>query len=385
MSAINMSLKINEVNIMYVTSHKHSHQHHIENKTQKQPKMPDIVLEKIFGPHGLKHVDNINGSMLPYTKLKEIPGIGKARFDLGYAYQKLKKGHILPFSLFSATLSDGTKDVFVHVPSKKNLATYPGLLGKGWYADTEIAQNLRTREWVAVKRYKHKNGPQKIDDDLVQKEMEVLKILNLFKGYTEHNGKKNIYMKLFDGKELRMISKNHLPKKLSSQIQCAISAIRKLEILHQSNWIHGDIHRGNIIINTKNNSMQIIDFNKSAYLGPNGKAKVTQGGYPINIPGKVQTTLDLNASMELDKYTDRFALGTTLAYMFSGKKHPVKNGTGYIKTLLFKPQGLNCLNEEWKELQSCLELLTEKDGPDDLDFVCQKLHQLRLKLENRGA
>lgn len=358
------------------------------NSQVKPSNMPAVVAHKIFGKNGVANVDRCSGNMLPYNSLRTIPNIGKVRFELGYDYQKTKKGFVsqVPFSLVAATKNDGTEDkeIFVHVPSKKHQETYPGLLGKGWFADTEIAQNLRSREWVAVKCYKHK-GDRKISDDLLEKEIEVLQILNMFRGYSEYDGKKNVYMQLIDGHELKEIKKDQMPGKLSSQIQCSISAIRSLEKLHKSNWIHGDIHRGNIMINPKNKTMTLIDFNKAAYLGDSGNAKVIQGGYTINIPGKVHENVDKNDCMELNKHTDRFALGTTLAYMFSGKKHPIKNHEGYIKTLLFKPKELNCSNEEWNELDSCLRLLTDKNGPDDLDFVCGKLQQLQNKLQKRGA
>ena len=237
--------------------------------------IPKCVSSNLFGENKLKgaYSEDNSGSLLKYKALSEIPGSDHFRNELGTKYVKLSKHKSkLPFSLI-ASKTDSKADIFVHVPSQNKKENYPGLLGKGWYADTEIAQNLRSREWVAVKCYKHTKADRIIPQELIDKEIKVLKIIGAYKGYCEYkdkdgNVKRNVYMKMFDGKDLKVISKNELPNKLSKRIGCAISALKDLETLHKKNWIHGDIHRGNIILDNKANALHLIDFNKSETLNP---------------------------------------------------------------------------------------------------------------------
>lgn len=348
--------------------------------------VPLVVQNKIFGINGVLGVDRENGNMLPYSSL-ETANIGETnKTALGYSFDKLKRDpNYLPFSLIAARMTDNKDEIpqiFVHVPGNSRTSNdYPGLLGRGCFGNTEIAQNLSTREWVAVKCYKHKEPEKQLPQDLLDKEIEVLKIMGMYRGYSAYSGKKNVYMQLVDGCDLLQINPEQLPSQLSDQIESALSAITELKKLHNRNYIHGDIHRGNLILNTRDNTIKLIDFNKSTPLSSEGTAMNVPGAYWINLPGDILAEGYNKGYMVLSKYTDRFALGTTLAYMFSQKKHPIKRSDGSIEQLLHKPPGLLCADEDWIELEQCLRLLTDDEG-SDLTKAEQGLRLLLEKLKD---
>lgn len=331
--------------------------------------IPSIVATQLFGHRRLNGADADGGNLLKCKSVAELLICDCIQNQFTNQF-KIKRSEHLNFSLVKSF--DG--DIFVHVPTRKNQTDYPGLLGKGWFADTEIAQNLATREWVAVKCYNRKAEYQKIHPKLLEKEITVLKILGIYRGFAEYRGKKNVYMKLYDGQSLEQITARNLPQTISKIIACSISVIRELAKLHAMNWVHGDIHRGNIILDSLASRMHLIDFNKSTMLDENGVALMDIAGHFFNQKTNEITPEQERSYIVLNKHTDRYSLGVTLAEMILGKT-PLVDRRGKMSI---------AMHSEFPkvyvlELENILNMLINKKCDASLEQIVLKLNCLLIK------
>lgn len=175
---------------------------------------------------------------------------------------------------------------------------YLGAKGDSKYGYVKLGQNLKTKEWVAIKII---NNPfQEIDyeaiddcddhdevenevdmkvsnetlaiDKKILTEISTLKELGLLKGYGCSNNKMYIAQTLFIGDTLNNyvfgakflnFSSNFQEQAIKHLIVISINLMKSLELLHRKGIIHRDLHGDNIIIEHSQLKANIVDFGSS--------------------------------------------------------------------------------------------------------------------------
>lgn len=133
------------------------------------------------------------------------------------------------------------------------------ILGKGRAGKVKLAQDLKTRELVAVK-ISH--------DGFLGTDVQGLKELKRFRGEqtrcSEHRFKHYVFMKYFDGITVSQfeyyIRAHELELSLDQLIHFRESLFKALDVLTERNISHGDLHSSNILIDPRTWKAEIIDL-----------------------------------------------------------------------------------------------------------------------------
>ncbi|MCS5711284.1 protein kinase domain-containing protein [Candidatus Berkiella aquae] len=258
-------------------------------------------------------------------------------------------------------------------------------LGEGQNASIFLAQNLTTGEFLAVKKYDKSRAKESYHvDDTKQIEIEqtVLNILDMNRGtYKVNANELHVYMPYIDGVDLEKAKANEIGD-FSDALRYAQLATEKLLKLHKANFIHADLHAGNVMICPQSKMLHFVDFEKCKYMEPEtqeleiwgkpnflpqraydkARPKNTSGGDPMIVP--------------VNKETDRYGLGMTLYTMFSkvlgeGTLSIDNDGKIELKKI---PNGMS--KDTLNELVNNLHTLT-RPGSGDLENIASVFKALK--------
>ncbi len=121
----------------------------------------------------------------------------------------------------------------------------------------------------------------------------------------------------FFGQTLSQIISYGLPIKYFLEI--SISITKTIDSLHKNGIIHKDIQPENIVINTTNKQIKIIDFRTSSLLS-NERENILNQNFNKGNPGYMSPEQTGRMNRVLDYRTDLYSLGITFYEMLTGKK-----------------------------------------------------------------
>ena len=219
--------------------------------------------------------------------------------------------------------SDGLKKVSVvdQAAEASFLKEYKikGVLGKGSYGEVRLAIHTKTDELFAVKMYPRKFLNDKIKNQNIQNEKDLLNqidhphIIKLFKVVegvqtiwfvTEYAGKRSLHEVLSDGMNMPTLTEDEARPVIWQLCQTLI-------YLHKENIIHRDIKLHNILIND-DHQLKLIDFGFALKLKPEDKIHVFCGTPSYMSPEIV------NRTPYDGKSSDIWALGVCAYRMIVG-------------------------------------------------------------------
>lgn len=232
-------------------------------------------------------------------------------------------------------------------------ATYDTLkkLGSGGSSEVYLAEQLRTRQKVAIKVDKR---PLMTHWDAVAQEMNILRDLDHpyiprlydYIADTEQN-KAYTVMEYIEGESLNQLlrEKGRFPQ--AQVIDWACQILDALIYLHERHYLHGDIKPSNIMVD-RNGDIRLIDFNialnlqeKDAVFAQLSESYASPEHYGSEDPTmRIEVLQDANEAEEtptkrfrisgsekmvrLDARSDIYNLGATLYHLLSGER-PAKN------------------------------------------------------------
>ncbi len=241
-------------------------------------------------------------------------------------------------------------------------------LGEGQNASIFLAQNLDNGKFLAVKIYDKSRAKQSYHVDnqkQIKIEQEVLNILGMNRGMHKVNENMlHVYMPFIDGVDLEKAKASEIGD-FNDALHYAQLATETLLKCHKANYIHADLHAGNVMISPINKELYFVDFEKCKYMEPDtqdleiwgrpsflpqraydkARPKNGLGGDPIMVP--------------VNKETDKYGLGVALHTMFSkvlGKEALSIDNNGNIQ-LKQIPKGFS--EASLKELVKILHMLTQ--------------------------
>src|SRR5690606_25857779 len=92
--------------------------------------------------------------------------------------------------------------------------------------------------------------------------------------FFEDEGHWHIAMEYVQGRSLAHIIENIGPLELDKVIELAIEILEGIDALHESGFVHGDLHGSNVIVtNLDRPKVKIIDFQHTVRKGKSGKAR----------------------------------------------------------------------------------------------------------------
>lgn len=201
-------------------------------------------------PHSAHAASNTSGSILNDDAIE----LASTYFS-EHSTVKLKKEMITPYSV----IKDDNGDLYALFNPMNSNKEF-NRLGKGEHGEIRYAQNIKTKEWCAVK----------ISSEIgsLLKEIPFLKSLNRYRGFQSRDNKHYLFMDYIPGINLTLLydfvfhnealSDRH-EAKLFLNILCALK-----EQLIKNKIVHQDLHRSNFMITPHTWELTIIDYG-SAY------------------------------------------------------------------------------------------------------------------------
>jgi serine/threonine protein kinase len=187
-------------------------------------------------------------------------------------------------------------------------------IGNGSFGSIYKGQNIRTKEFVAVKVENIKTNYK-----LLKNESIIYQYLNNNKGIPNIKwfGKdtENYYMVInLLGKSLQEI-KNKLQKfSLSLILKIGIKIIQLLEMIHEKNLVHRDIKPDNFLFDS-NNNLYIIDFGFCKTYIENNKHISIKNTHGL-IGSYMYASINAHKYNELSRRDDLESLGYMLIYFY---------------------------------------------------------------------
>ncbi len=190
--------------------------------------------------------------------------------------QKSLKTNGLP--LEDATLQEMLWQLFItQQPKFKKDATHPysmilddngtpyalfhGILGKGVYGKVKLAQNLLTKEFIAVKVIVENISEPA---SAIESESKILEKRKLLLGKQLRGKKHYLFMKLLPGIRVGdfgcYLAESHITLSPRQQKLYLIALLKSQLSLMADNIYHSDLHSGNILIDPLNWEANIVDF-----------------------------------------------------------------------------------------------------------------------------
>lgn len=137
-------------------------------------------------------------------------------------------------------------------------AIYDYLLGKGSYSQVLLAQDIYTKELLAVKVQ-----PYSIPED-IEHEIKHLSIINEYRGdaiiVSKQEKTHYLFCKLAKGVALDKLYADSLNYSEKDILNIIIASFEALEALHKQNVVHNDIHEGNLVYNSRDKKAQWVDM-----------------------------------------------------------------------------------------------------------------------------
>jgi len=153
-------------------------------------------------------------------------------------------------------------------------ALYSHKLGQGANGWVFLAQDIDTREFLAVKQQ-----PALENTSYIKNEIEQLSILNRYRGEMSIKGFEiethYLFSQLLPGtciEELYSSDMHYNTKEILDIILASFYALRKL---HANRIVHNDIYEGNIIYNVNDKKADWVDLGLSLWLPPGVSSKIT--------------------------------------------------------------------------------------------------------------
>lgn len=187
-------------------------------------------------------------------------------------------------------------------------------LNKSRHRDVFLLPENDNQRPIVVKRY-----PTSVD---ALREYEVLsqvkdnprfpKVYSFF----EDDGHWHIAMEYVQGRSLAQIIQENGPLELGTIIDLAIEILQGIATLHESGFVHGDLHGSNVIVtNLDSPRIKIIDFQHSVRKGKSGKAQALR---KIRKP-HLMLAPESRVGLIDDRY-DIYSVGYMCACMLAGTK-----------------------------------------------------------------
>ncbi len=262
-------------------------------------------------------------------------------------------------------------------------------LGEGQNASIFLAQNLDSGEFLAVKIYDKSRNKESYHVDStnqIEIEQKVLSMLNMNRGLHKNtNDTLHVYMPFIDGVDLEK-AKAHDIGSLNDCLDYAQLATNILEKMHQHNFIHADLHAGNIMICPNNKSLYFVDFEKCKYMEPQTQ-DLEIWGRPSFLPKRAyDKSRPKNGAgdpimVPVNKETDKYGLGVALFIMFTkvlGEDVLSIDNNGHIE---IKRIPKDIPEDLLKDLSATIHMLTQ---PNDkyLADVATRFNLIKNKIES---
>lgn len=219
-------------------------------------------------------------------------------------------------------------------------------LGEGSFGSIYKGQNIRTKEYVAIKV------------ETIQSANKLLKNESIIYNYLNKcNGMPNVrwfgkdetnYYMVIDllGQTIQQLKDTYKTIPLKIVLQIGIKIVNLLNIIHDKGLIHRDIKPENFLfgLNTKKNDIFIIDFGFSkVYI--NNDAHIEMKRTHNIIGSNIYVSLNGHNYMELSRRDDMESLGYMLIYLYLGEL-PWNNATEPNLNEKIKQMKLKILNDE---------------------------------------
>jgi predicted ATPase/class 3 adenylate cyclase len=247
-----------------------------------------------------------------------------------------------------------------------------------YHLEEQISRTEKTsvyiarRDGVGDKRFivkkANNSSPAENSEILLRNELEISKTLyevDQLSEYFESEGQKYFARIFFEGSTLKEWVVTVNPG-ISDRIKYCKLIAEKLSYLHGKNLIHKDLSPSNIVVDTENETVSIIDLDLSS--------RLDQKSYFLETTQKLEGTIPYispeqtgRMNRSVDYRSDLYAFGVIMFELFAGalpfgSKEPLEIIHGHLSK---KPENLQVFNAEIPEMiDAIVQKLMSKNAED---------------------
>ena len=252
-------------------------------------------------------------------------------------------------------------------------------LGSGTFGTTNLAQNIETGEWVAIKVSENQNN------QFFQNEVSFLEKANLYKGQASVDkdsvrGKDYLALKLLKDDEIRNLAKNN-KFTIRNKIDLLIDMLEQMHSMHEKRIIHADIKPENMMYDATNKKLKFIDYGFSLNLPPDSVFLIHT--HINGTPGFIAP--EIRAESKYSRESDIYALGITFLEVLGIK--PVE--LALEEDEIIKREDKTKLSKSEKKINATIRMLVKQhmcaDSPDKrmlAPALLLKLKTIQLQYHN---
>lgn len=263
------------------------------------------------------------------------------------------------------------------------------LPNQGGMGLTSIAYDNNLQRLVVIKKLNiSKFNPEQIellnkqlrDEAINQAKLTHPNIAKIY-DYYEEKGLGNIVMEYVEGKPISQLSQffnvPHQTNSLNKALNLIRQVLKGIIYAHQNGIVHRDIKMANIMYNTKNENVKIIDFGLSKIKGQKRDETVVNW----HTPGYKPKELDDYRRDEIEKINeekrDIYALGITIYLILTGE-YAYGKPENYSQLTPRISEFRNDISEELDELFYSMIAVEPEERLNDLNLVVDAIRkQLR--------